>query len=84
MVINHLVDPPSRTLGVSSRMAVFGATFQDEFLGGAPTIDMSDPKKYFNNLSLGKAMKKGPHPGLGWVKKRGWLYYPIIYVGIIS
>jgi len=32
------------------RMAVFGATFQDEFLGGAPTIDMSDPKKYFNNL----------------------------------
>ena len=46
-------------------MAVFGATFQDEFLGGAPTIDMSDPKKYFNNLSLGKSMrKKGP---LGWV-----------------
>lgn len=34
------------------RMAVFGASFQDEFLGGAPTIDMSDPKKLFNNLWL--------------------------------
>ena len=33
-------------------MAVFGASFQDEFLGGAPTIDMSDPKKLFNNLWL--------------------------------
>lgn len=33
-------------------MAVFGATFQPEFLGGAPTLDLSDAKKLFNNLWL--------------------------------
>jgi len=32
------------------RMAVFGAHFRPEFLGGAPTLDLSDPKKPFNNL----------------------------------
>ena len=33
-----------------TRMAVFGAHFKPEFLGGAPTLDLSDPKKPFNNL----------------------------------
>lgn len=31
-------------------MACFGATFEDDFLGGAPTLDLSDSKKLFNNL----------------------------------
>jgi len=63
-------------------MAVFGATFQDEFLGGAPTIDMSDPKKYFNNLSLGMSNEKRAPPWVGLGEKKGDDYTTQLYIYI--